>query len=287
MYRIVERKRLSEQVVSIKVEAPAVAKKCKPGQFIILRVDEQGERIPLTVAEWDREAGWVRVIFQTVGLTTMMLADKQEGDYILDFVGPLGRASETEEYAGKKVAVIGGGLGCAIAWPQAKALKEAGADVDLIVGFRNKDLIILADEMKEASNNYYLMTDDGSAGDKGLVTAKLEECIQNGTQYDLVVAIGPLIMMKFVALTTKKYNIKTIVSMNPIMIDGTGMCGGCRLTVDGQTKFACVDGPDFDGHLVDFDEAMRRARTYSDTERAKAEHYKNHKCRMEGMNDGE
>ena len=283
MYKILHREDLSSNVVLMDVEAPMVAKKCLPGQFIILRVDEAGERIPLTIAGYDRAKGIITIIYQVVGGTTMALAQLKEGDFIQDFVGPLGTASETEEFAGKKVAVIGGGLGCAIAWPQAKAIHEAGGTVHMIAGFRSKDIVMLENEMKACSDKCFIMTDDGTYGEKGLVTNKLEELINAGEKYDAVIAIGPLIMMKFVCLLTKKYDIRTIVSMNPIMIDGTGMCGGCRLTVGGETKFACVDGPDFDGHLVDFDETIRRSRMYFDQEENAR---KNHACKMEGMHNG-
>ena len=280
MYKILRREDLNEQVVLMEIEAPIVAKKCKAGQFIILRVNEEGERIPLTVADYDREKGTVTIIFQIVGKTTKILSEKKQGEYIQDFVGPLGKASEIE---GKKVAIIGGGLGCAIADPQAKAFHEAGVEVDLIAGFRNKDFVILEEEMKAACNRLHIVTDDGSYIEKALVTNKLEQLINEGNEYDLVIAIGPLVMMKFVCLLTKKYNLKTIVSMNPIMIDGTGMCGCCRVTVGGETKFACVDGPDFDGHLIDFDEVIRRSRMYSIEERQSMEDHK-HKCNLEGMN---
>lgn len=251
------------------IDAPLVAKKAQPGQFIILRVDENGERIPLTVADYDREKGTVTIIFQIVGATTELLNHKNEGDYIQDFVGPLGKATKTEGL--KKVAVVGGGVGCAIAYPVAKKLHECGCEVHSIVGFRNKDLVILEDEFNAASSVLKIMTDDGSYGTKGLVTDALKELIEAGNQYDEVIAIGPVIMMKFVCKLTKEYNIKTVVSMNPIMIDGTGMCGGCRLTVGGETKFACVDGPEFDGHLVDFDEALERGSMYREFEQAKRE----------------
>ena len=264
MYRIVKKDRLNPTVSRMVIEAPAVAKKAQPGQFIILRVSEDGERIPLTVADYDREAGTVTIIYQIVGATTMKLDKKEAGDSICDFVGPLGKPTETAGL--KKVAVIGGGVGCAIAYPVAKKMSEQGISVHSIVGFRNKDLVILEDEFRAASEKYVLMSDDGSAGEKGLVTDALKALIEAGEQYDEVVAIGPLIMMKFVCKLTKEYGIKTVVSMNPIMIDGTGMCGGCRLTVGGETKFACVDGPEFDGHLVDFDEAMSRGATYREFE---------------------
>ncbi|MBR6294280.1 MAG: sulfide/dihydroorotate dehydrogenase-like FAD/NAD-binding protein [Lachnospiraceae bacterium] len=265
MYKIVLKKKLNPTVTLMDIEAPLVAAKAQPGQFIILRVDEEGERIPLTVADYDREKGTVTIIFQIVGATTRKLDEKNEGDYIQDFVGPLGRATHTEGI--KKVAVVGGGVGCAIALPVAKKFHEQGTHVTSIVGFRTKDLLILEDEFRAASDNYIVMTDDGSYGEKGLVTNALEKLIEAGEQFDEVITIGPLIMMKFVCAVTKKYNIKTVVSMNPIMIDGTGMCGGCRLTVGGETKFACVDGPEFDGHLVDFDEAMSRGGMYKEFER--------------------
>ena len=251
MFKIVKKKVLNPTVSQIVVEAPYIAKKAEPGQFIILRIDEQGERIPFTIADFDREAGTVTVIFQIVGMTTERLNELNEGDYLLDFVGPLGVASHFDGV--KSAAVIGGGLGTAIAYPQAKKLNAMGVRVDMINGFRNSDLVIIEDECKAACTNLYTMTDDGSNGNKGFVTAKLEELIKNGEKYDVVIAIGPLVMMRAVCELTKKYGIKTIVSMNPVMIDGTGMCGGCRITVGGETKFACVDGPDFDGHLVDFD----------------------------------
>ena len=260
MYKIVRKESLNPTVTLMEVEAPLVARKAEPGQFIIFRATEDGERIPLTIAGYDREKGTVTIIFQIVGAGTEILNSLNVGDSIHDFVGPLGNATETEGL--KKVAVVGGGVGCAIAYPVAKKLHDIGCEVTSIVGFRNKDLIILEDEFKAASSKYILMTDDGSAGEKGVVTAPLEELIKNGEEFDEVIAIGPLIMMKFVVMTTKKYNVKTVVSMNPIMVDGTGMCGCCRLTVGGETKFACVDGPDFDGFEVDFDEAMARGGIY-------------------------
>ena len=265
MYKIVRKECLNPTVTLMEVEAPLIAKKAEPGQFIILRVDEDGERIPLTVADFDREKGTVTIIFQIVGATTMKLNHLEEGDSIHDFVGPLGVASHTEGL--KKVAVIGGGVGCAIAYPIAKKLHQQGAEVHSIVGFRNKDLVILEEEFKAASSKFVMMTDDGSYGEKGLVTDALKKLLDSGETYDEVIAIGPLIMMKFVCKLTKEYGVKTVVSMNPIMIDGTGMCGGCRLTVGGKTKFACVDGPDFDGHEVDFDEAMERGTMYREFER--------------------
>ena len=265
MYQIKRKKELNPTVTLMEIDAPLVAAKAEPGQFIILRVDEAGERIPLTVADYDREKGTVTIIFQIVGATTQALNHKKEGECIADFVGPLGVPSHVEGL--KKVAVVGGGVGCAIAYPIAKKLHSLGAEVHSIVGFRSKDLLILEDEFKACSDKYVVMTDDGSYGTKGLVTNALEELIKSGEQYDQVIAIGPLIMMKFVCKLTKEYGIKTMVSMNPIMIDGTGMCGGCRLTVGGKTKFACVDGPDFDGHEVDFDEAMERGTMYREFER--------------------
>ena len=264
MFRIVERTPLNPTVTKLVVEAPLVAKKAQPGQFIIVRPFEDSERIPLTIADYDREAGTITIIFQIVGGTTMELNQLEAGQAVHDFVGPLGRASELEGL--KKVAVVGGGVGCAIAYPTAKRLHELGAEVHSIVGFRSKDLVILEQEFEAVSNHMAKMSDDGSWGEKGLVTNALEALIQAGNQYDEVIAIGPLIMMKFVCKLTEKYGIKTTVSMNPIMIDGTGMCGGCRLTVGGVTKFACVDGPDFDGHQVDFDEAMHRGSTYREFE---------------------
>ncbi len=269
MYKILRKEVLNPTVTLMDIEAPFVAKKALPGQFIILRVDEQGERIPLTVADYDREKGIVTIIFQVVGGTTELLNHKEEGEYIQDFVGPLGKPTEIEGL--KKVCVVGGGVGCAIAYPIAKELSKNGAVVHSVVGFRNKDLVILEDEFAKASERLVMMTDDGSYGDKGLVTDALKKLIEEGNQYDEVICIGPIIMMKFICKLTKEYGIKTMVSMNPIMVDGTGMCGGCRLTVGGETKFACVDGPDFDGHLVDFDEAMKRSSTYREFEASERE----------------
>ena len=265
MFKIIRKKRLNPTVTLMDIQAPLIARKAEPGQFIILRVDEAGERIPLTIADYDREKGSVTIIFQIVGATTEKLNHLEEGDSLHDFVGPLGIASHTEGL--KKVAVIGGGVGSAIAYPIAKKLHAQGAEIHAIVGFRNKDLVILEDEFRAVSDLCKVMTDDGSYGEKGLVTNALKSLLDAGEQYDEVIAIGPLVMMKFVCQLTKEYNVKTVVSMNPIMIDGTGMCGGCRLTVGGETKFACVDGPDFDGHLVDFDEAMERSNMYKDFER--------------------
>ncbi len=274
MFTIVEKRRLNDSMTLMVFDAPFIAKKAKAGQFIILRVNEFGERIPLTIADYDREKGTITIIYQKVGKTTLLLDELNVGDNILDLVGPLGKASELDGY--KKVAVIGGGAGCAIAYPQATALHNMGAKVDMIVGFRNKDIIILEDEIKEVSDNLIITTDDGSNGNKGFVTDALHQNIENGANYDLVIAIGPLLMMRAVCNLTKKYNIKTIISMNPIMIDGTGMCGGCRLTVGGKTKFACVDGPDFDGHEVDFEESIIRSKTYFDMEKEATRKYNCH-----------
>ena len=265
MYKIVKKQPLNPTVTRMEIEAPLIAKKAKPGQFIILRVDENGERIPLTVAGYDREKGTVTIIFQIVGATTEKLNHLNEGECLHDFVGPRGVPTHVDGL--KKVCVIGGGVGCAIALPIAEELHAMGAEVTSIIGFRNQDLVILEDEFKACSDHFTLMTDDGSYGEKGNVTAPLKTLLENGERFDEVIAIGPLIMMKFVCLTTKEYDQKTVVSMNPIMVDGTGMCGGCRLTVGGKTKFACVDGPDFDGHEVDFDEAMSRSRSYTSFER--------------------
>lgn len=273
MYKIVKRQQLNDTVVRLDVQAPFIAKKAKAGQFIIFRIDEHGERIPLTIADTDAEKGTVSIIFQIVGQSTMLLSQLQEGDAILDFVGPLGAATEFGD--AKKVCVIGGGVGNAIAYPSAKALFNMGADVDVIAGFRSKDIVILEDEFKAVCNRLFITTDDGTYGEKGFVTNKLQELIDAGNNYDLAIAIGPIPMMKFVSKVTEPYNIKTLVSLNPIMIDGTGMCGGCRVTVGGEIKFACVDGPDFDGHKVDYDELMQRNSTYREFEAHDKEH-----CRM-------
>ncbi len=259
MFRIVKKEILNPTVTLMEIDAPMVAKKAEPGQFVILRVDDEGERIPLTVADFDREKGTVTIIFQVVGGTTELLNHKNEGDYLQDFVGPLGKPTVT---TAKKVAIVGGGVGCAIAYPVAKKFHSLGATVHSVVGFRNRDLVILEKEFDAVSDRLVMMTDDGSYGRKGLVTDALKELIESGEAYDEVIAIGPLVMMKFVCKLTKEYGIKTMVSMNPIMIDGTGMCGCCRLTVGGEVRFACVDGPDFDGHQVDFDETMKRASMY-------------------------
>ena len=265
MYTILEKKQLNPTVTLMRVSAPLVARKAEPGQFIILRVDENGERIPLTVADYDREEGSVTIIFQIVGATTKKLDQLNEGDAIHDFVGPLGRATHTDGL--KKVAVVGGGVGCAIAYPVTKKLFNQGCEVHAIAGFRTKDLVILEDEFAAASTRFIRMSDDGTWGEKGLVTDALRKLIESGEQYDEVITIGPLPMMKFVSRLTKEFNLKTIASMNPIMIDGTGMCGGCRLTVGGKTRFACVDGPEFDAHEIDFDEAIARGRTYQEFEK--------------------
>jgi len=263
--KILRKKALNPTVTLMEVDAPLVAKKAEPGQFIILRADEEGERIPLTIADYDREKGSITIIFQVVGASTEALNHLSEGDFIHDFVGPLGRATHTDGL--KKVAVVGGGVGCAIAYPVAKKLHQLGCEVTAIAGFRNQDLVILEEEFSAASSRFVKMSDDGSWGEKGLVTDALKKLIESGEQFDQVITIGPLIMMKFVCRLTKEYGIKTVASMNPIMIDGTGMCGGCRLTVGGKVKFACVDGPEFDGHEIDFDEAIARSNTYRDFER--------------------
>lgn len=276
MFTIVEKSALNPTVSKMVVSAPAIAKKAEPGQFIIFRAKENSERIPLTIADFDREKGTVTIIYQIVGAGTMELDSMKAGESLHDFVGPLGVASHTDGL--KKVCVVGGGVGCAIAFPIAKKLHQQGTTVHTVVGFRNKELVILEDEFRAVSDELKMMTDDGSYGEKGLVTAALEALINAGNEYDEVIAIGPLIMMKFVCGVTKKYNVKTVVSMNPIMIDGTGMCGGCRLSVGGETKFACVDGPDFDGHLVDFDEAMRRGAMYKEFEA----HARESACKLYG-----
>ena len=264
MYTIVEKTRLNPTVSRMVIEAPLIARKAQPGQFIIFRAFADSERVPLTISDTNPEKGTVTIIYQIVGGATMELDTLEAGQSLHDFVGPLGLPTKTDGL--KKVCVVGGGVGCAIAFPVAKKLHALGCEVHSVVGFRNRDLVILEEEFRAVSDRYVLMTDDGSAGEKGLVTAALEKLISEGNTYDEVIAIGPLIMMKFVCGVTKKYGVKTVVSMNPIMIDGTGMCGGCRLTVGGETKFACVDGPDFDGHLVDFDEAMKRGAMYRDAE---------------------
>lgn len=269
MYQILEKRKLNPTVTLMRIDAPAVARAAEPGQFIILRTDEDGERIPLTVADYDRDAGWVTIIFQIVGATTERLGRMEEGDCLHDFVGPLGRPTETDGL--RKVAVVGGGVGCAIAYPIAKKLAQNGTVVHSVVGFRTKELVILEEEFAAVSSRFLPMSDDGSWGTRGLVTDALRSLIEGGETYDEVIAIGPLPMMKFVCKLTKEFGIRTVVSMNPIMIDGTGMCGGCRLTVGGKTRFACVDGPDFDGHLVDFDEAIARSSMYRPFERAEHE----------------
>lgn len=276
MFQIVKKRQLNSMVTLMEIDAPFIARKARAGQFIIFRIDDKGERIPLTIADYDRERGTVTIIFQAVGRSTKVLASMKEGDSILDFVGPLGTATHLD--GAKHVCVIGGGVGCAIAYPQAKALFGAGARVDMIAGFRSKDIVILEDEMRAVSDHLYVTTDDGSYGEQGFVTDKLKSLIEAGNNYDLVIAIGPVPMMKFVSKTTLPYGIKTLVSLNPIMIDGTGMCGGCRVTVGGEIKFACVDGPDFDGHQVDFDELMNRNSIYRDQEHTDSEHI----CRLQG-----
>ncbi len=278
MFKIVRKKELNANVTLMDIEAPFIAKKAKAGQFIIFRIDQQGERVPLTIAGYDREKGTVTIIFQKVGFATVALGNLNEGDYILDFVGPLGKPTPVE--GKKKVCVVGGGVGCAIALPSAQAFKEAGAEVTVIVGFRSKDIVILEDEFKAVADNLILMTDDGSYGRHGLVTQPLQEMLEQGQTFDEVLAIGPVPMMKFVCKTTEPFGVHTSVSLNPIMVDGTGMCGGCRVTVGGEVKFACVDGPEFDGHKVDFAELMSRNSTYRGRE---AEVTEKHACRMETM----
>ena len=278
MYKIVRKKELNDSVTLMEIEAPFVAKKAKAGQFIIFRIDEKSERVPLTIAGYDREKGTVSIIFQKVGFSTKALGALNEGDYIRDFVGPLGKPTDVE--GKKRVCVVGGGVGCAIALPAAVAFKEAGAEVDVIIGFRNKDIVILEDEFRACADHLYLMTDDGSYGEKGFGTVKLQALLESGVQYDEVLAIGPVPMMKFVCKTTEPFGVHTMVSLNPIMVDGTGMCGGCRVTVGGETKFACVDGPEFDGHKVDYEELMSRNGTYRERE---AEVARDHVCRMETM----
>jgi len=279
MFKILNIKTLNQSVKQFEIEAPYIAKKIQPGQFVILRIDSRGERVPFTVASTDTVKGTVTIIFQEVGKTTKQLGMMKAGDSLLDFVGPLGMPTPLENV--KKAAVVGGGLGCAIAYPLAKHLFTSGAQVNIIAGFRSREIVILEEEMKACSQRLFICTDDGSYGEKGLVTNLLERLINEGAGYDCVIAVGPLVMMKFVSLLTRQYGIKTIVSMNPIMIDGTGMCGCCRITVDGETKFACVDGPDFDGHKVDFDEAAKRLATYKPQERAALEHF----CKMQESAD--
>lgn len=278
MYRIISKRFLNKAATTMEmvVEAPLVARKCKAGQFIIFRLDEYGERVPLTIADYDREKGTVTIMFQPVGRSTKMLSELEAGEFILDFVGPLGKPTEVEGL--KRVAVLGGGVGCAIAYPVAKAMHENGVEVDMIAGFRTEDIVILEDEMKKSCTNLYITTDDGSYGEAGFVTDKLKSLIDSGVEYDEVFAIGPAMMMKFACLATKPYGIKTIVSLNPIMIDGTGMCGGCRVTVGGKTLFACVDGPEFDGHEVDWDELIRRNAFYKEEENDEG----THECHLTG-----
>lgn len=278
MFKIVNNERLSDNMFRVTFEAPLVARKAQPGQFLMFRVDEFGERMPITISSYDREAGTVSVIMQRVGSTTALLASKKAGDYVADVVGPLGNPAEFDNM--HKIVVVGGGSGCAIAWPQAKEAHRLGCDVDIIAGFRTKGIVVLEDEMRACCDHLYMMTDDGTYGEKGLVTNKLQQLIDEGRDYDAVIAIGPVIMMKFVAETTRPKGIKTIVSLNPIMIDGTGMCGGCRVNVGGEIKFACVDGPDFDGHLVNFDELMKRNGTNREQEQHDSEH-----CRLRGAHN--
>ena len=278
MFKIVTKRELNANVTLMEIEAPFVAKKARAGQFIIFRIDEKGERVPLTIAGYDREKGTVSIIFQKVGFATKALGAMNEGEFIQDFVGPLGKPTPVE--GKKRVCVVGGGVGCAIALPSAQAFKAAGAEVDVIVGFRNKDIVILEEEFKACADHLHLMTDDGSYGEQGFVTAKLQQLLEAGNQYDEVLAIGPVPMMKFVCKTTEPFGVHTSVSLNPIMVDGTGMCGGCRVTVGGETKFACVDGPEFDGHKVDFAELMSRNSVYRARE---AEVSETHACRMETM----
>lgn len=277
MYKVVRKEKLNDAVVRMEIEAPFIARKAQAGQFIIFRVNEQGERVPLTIADYDREKGTITIIYQTAGKSTLELAALNVGESILDVVGPLGVPTHFDPDV-KKVAVVGGGVGCAIAYPQAKALYDKGVSVDVIAGFRNKDIVILEDEFKAVSDRMILTTDDGSYGKKGFVTTALQELIDEGTRYDAVVAIGPVPMMKFICEVTRPYNIKTIVSLNPIMVDGTGMCGGCRVTVGGKIRYACVEGPDFDGHLVDFDELSKRNATYREREQNETAHF----CRLTG-----
>ncbi len=278
MFKIVRKQELNPTVTLMEVDAPFIAKKALAGQFIIYRVDEKSERSPLTIAGFDREKGTITIIFQKVGLSTKMLGMLNEGDYIRDFAGPLGKPTHTDGV--KRVCVVGGGVGCAIAYPSAKGFHDAGVQVDVIAGFRSKDIVILEDEFKDACDNFYLMTDDGSYGEQGFVTAKLQELLEAGNAYDEVLAIGPIPMMKFVCKTTEPFGVKTMVSLNPIMVDGTGMCGGCRVTVGGEVKFACVDGPEFDGHQVDFAELMNRNSVYRNRE---AETTETHMCRMDKL----
>ncbi|MGI6176735.1 MAG: sulfide/dihydroorotate dehydrogenase-like FAD/NAD-binding protein [Christensenellales bacterium] len=276
MFEILKKRALNESVTLMDIHAPHVAQKAKAGQFIIFRVDEEGERIPLTIADYDREKGTVTIIFQVVGASTIRLNQLNVGDRILDFVGPLGKPMHVDENV-KRACVVGGGVGCAIAYPQAKSLHQQEIQVDMIAGFRSKDIVILEEEMRAVCDHLYITTDDGSYAEKGFVTDKLTSLIKEGNQYDLVIAIGPAVMMKFVCKVTEEYGIKTVVSLNPIMVDGTGMCGGCRVTVGGETKFACVDGPDFDGHKVDFDELISRNMFYREQETQKE-----HACRLTG-----
>ena len=278
MYKIVDIRPLNESatVFSMEVEAPNAARKCQAGQFVIVRLDEYGERLPFTIAGWNRETGTVTIIFQVVGKSSQMLSQLQSGDFIADLAGPLGKASHWEGV--KRAVVVGGGTGCAIAYPIAREMHKGGVTVDMIAGFRSKDIVMMEDDMREACTNLYMMTDDGSYGEKGFTTQKLQELLESDNQYDLVIAIGPIIMMKLIAGVTKPFGVKTVASVNPIMVDGTGMCGACRLTVDGETKFACVEGPEFDAQLIDWDELMKRNSFYSEEEKESSDHV----CRLTG-----
>ena len=288
MFKIVNNERLSDNMFRVTFEAPLVARKAQPGQFLMFRVDEFGERMPITISSYDREAGTVSVIMQRVGSTTALLASKKAGDYVADFVGPLGNPAEFDDM--HKVVVVGGGSGCAIAWPQAKEAHRLGCEVDIIAGFRTKGIVVLEEEMRACCDHLYMMTDDGTYGEKGFTTVKLKELLEKakaeGKQYDHCICIGPLPMMKFVCQITKEYGVATMVDMNCIMIDGSGMCGGCRLTVDGKMKFTCVDGPEFDGHLVDFDEAIARYKVYEAQEQKVFER-RHHYCNLQAMADAE
>lgn len=286
MYEIIKKVKLAENIYLMDILAPRVAKSAHPGQFIILRSTPEGERIPLTISDYDTERGTVQIVVQTLGVSTLKLAEKEEGQCVEDFAGPLGRPSDfiyenVEELKGKKLLFVAGGVGTAPVYPQVKWLHEHGVEADVIIGAKTKELLILTEEMAAVAGNLYIATDDGSEGFKGMVTGKLKELVEvEGKRYDTVITIGPMIMMKFVSLTTKELGIPTIASLNSLMVDGTGMCGACRVTVGGKTKFTCVDGPEFDAHQVDFDEAMRRSGQYRDEEQRRLEHYKDHKCRI-------
>ena len=281
MNSIVNKRVLKESIYLVDIESPQIAQKTKTGQFVVIRVDDFGERIPLTVADTNLDLGTISVIFQTVGVSTMKLAALEPGDRLTDLVGPLGLPTPIPDTA-RRVMIVGGGLGCAIAYPQAKSLMQAGLQVEMIAGFRSHDLVILEDEMRATTHRLYVTTDDGSYGEHGFVTTKLEELLNDGEDYDLVIAIGPTVMMKFLCQLTANYNLPTIVSLNPIMVDGTGLCGCCRVTINGETKFACIDGPDFDGHSVDFDELMARNAFYTDQEASALKNYQEHICKLTG-----